>query len=319
LANLSAGFFSPPSTPTSPVGPVTPSKEPIASGVRQTPSPVSVKTTGPIKSPPTAGSVNKPSTSRPPLTPERKTELLVEWFANNINSGALPPNMKWAQFFPKWHLFASEDDLRELDLDESVQPKPTITQVAPPSAEPEWEEFTSGIHWCGPGAVKKDKCVFFQFVFEKFFLTYSAYCLWLKIFLIMEHKFGRIFSILTRKLLPKWLPGFLVRAQSTSMFKLPLSFCDLFRPVFFSVDYCSLKNLQKFDKGKFWKAVGSCVAPIFVLFQAWGTDDKQSCLAFLKEKGFNVVHTVDQPIQYKGTSFVGDPITQKVCLLIYCF
>lgn len=106
---------------------------------------------------------------------------------------------------------------------------------------------------------------------------------------------------------------------SGSIDKLPLSFCDLFRPVFFSVDYCSLKNLQKFDKGKFWKAVGSCVAPIFVLFQAWGTDDKQSCLAFLKEKGFNVVHTVDQPIQYKGTSFVGDPITQKVCLLIYCF
>jgi len=53
-----------------------------------------------------------------------------------------------------------KEELRQFNVTEEQQ-QSNVTEeyehVSPAPEEPESEEFTAGIHWCGPTGVKKDK------------------------------------------------------------------------------------------------------------------------------------------------------------------
>jgi hypothetical protein len=174
LASSSSGFFASPSekkTPLSgspssswiadliavPNNIVSPPKTPLSS---LPPAPLSPVNSG------ANISANKTPVTKTQLTTERRNKLLHQWFESNAtNRDVLPTKMKWAQFFRNWDLYVDEEDLLQLAKqppEESDMVEQASKEELESSKEEEKksEEWTTGIHWCGPSAVRKDKYVF---------------------------------------------------------------------------------------------------------------------------------------------------------------
>jgi hypothetical protein len=91
------------------------------------------------------------------------------------------------------------------------------------------------------------------------------------------------------------------------------TFFTFFRPLFICFDPQSMNDLRKYAGGEFWKAVSTTTSPVFLLFQAWGPVAKSECVEFLKDRNFVIIHSVDQNIQYKEPSILGDMMLKNAC------